>query len=712
MRAGTTRRLGVVVLIATICATLAPTAGAWAAPPEDEGAAGASQHGSWIVALRKSIDADAKAPGLAKDAGGRVGHVYRHALNGFVFEGSAQAAGALERNPNVRSVVPDGRIAIAADAITSGVGRISANHPTLPDAHEAGFTGAGVRIAIVDTGIDLDHSDLVDSLDLDLGLNCMTDPAGSLPPQDGHGHGTHVAGIAAAPLNGVGVIGVAPQARIVPIKVLDDTGHGEWSNFICGLDHLTGLNTDADPDNDIDVANMSLGDVGTIGSCNDGFVREAVCTAVAEGMTLVAAAGNSTVDTSTFIPAAMPEVIAVSAINDLDGKPGGLGGCLVPQLQLYCDDRLAEFSNYGLVVDVTAPGFQIYSDWKNDGYSSQSGTSMASPHVAGVAALVLAANATLTPADVEDLLKDRGECPNGAFADAAGSGDCVGKGQWGNDPDGYGEPVVNALHAAQAAATWDGRPRIMITNPAAGSTVSSVVDVTATATDDDGVVSVAFYVNGSLAATDTNAADGWSFSWDTGLLDPGVYTLRATATDTASQTRSVSASVSVDPNLKGDWVGVYGVDGYVIGAWNGSSGDLAVLPSGATYTVEQGTRTTTWPSPTTDVRALESPDQGERRAGAWYHASQVRVRLDFTAAYTGTLHLYAVDWGTTTRREDVTVDDGSGPRKASLTTSFNAGAWIHYPVTVPAGGSIVITVDNKTGSSTGVLSGLFLGRHP
>jgi hypothetical protein len=134
----------------------------------------------------------------------------------------------------------------------------------------------------------------------------------------------------------------------VPIKVLDDTGYGEWSNFICGIDHLTGLNTDGDEDNDIDVANMSLGDVGTIGSCDDGFVREAICTSVAAGITYVAAAGNSTVDTSTFIPAAMPEVIAVSALTDLDGKPGGLGSYLIPQLQLYCDDSLAEFSNYGL----------------------------------------------------------------------------------------------------------------------------------------------------------------------------------------------------------------------------------------------------------------------------------------------------------------------------------------------------------------------------
>jgi hypothetical protein len=166
------------------------------------------------------------------------------------------------------------------------------------------------------------------------------------------------------------------------------------------------------------------------------------------------------------------------------------------------------------------------------------------------------------------------------------------------------------------------------------------------------------------------------------------------------------------PGVQGTWVGNYGVDGYVLGAWNGTTGDLALLPTGVTYTVEQGTRTAppSWPAPTTDVRGLQSPTASERRAGAWYHATEVRLRLTFTAAYSGTLNLYAVDWGTTTRREDVTLDDGSGLRTAALSTSFNAGAWVHYPITVAAGGSVVVKVVNRAGSgTTAVLSGLFLG---
>jgi subtilisin family serine protease len=146
-----------------------------------------------------------------------------------------------------------------------------------------------VRIAILDTGVDLSHPDLVANIDAGLSLNCM----GPGAPQDGHGHGTHVAGTAAAAANGFGVIGVAPQAGIVAIKVLDDTGQGEWSNLICGIDYLTGLATDGDPANDVRVANMSLGDTGTAGTCTDGGVREAICTSVAAGIVYTAAAGNS-----------------------------------------------------------------------------------------------------------------------------------------------------------------------------------------------------------------------------------------------------------------------------------------------------------------------------------------------------------------------------------------------------------------------------------
>ena len=143
---------------------------------------------------------------------------------------------------------------------------------------------------------------------------------------------------------------------------------------------------------------------------------------------------------------------------------------------------------------------------------------------------------------------------------------------------------------------------------------------------------------------------------------------------------------------QGDWVGTYGVNGYDLAAWNGTAGDLAVLPAGVTATLEQGVRAT-WAASTSDVRALQAPSGSERRATTLADTSQVRVRLTFNAAYSGNLHLYALDWDSTARRQNVTVNDGTTTKTVQITSSFNAGAWMHFPVSVPAGGSVVVTVE-------------------
>src|SRR4029079_11225237 len=112
-----------------------------------------------------------------------------------------------------------------------------------------------------------------------------------------------------------------------------------------------------------------------------------------------------------------------------------------------------------------------------------------------------------------------------------------------------------------------------------------------------------------------------------------------------------------------------------------------------TYSVEQGLRYT-WTAFAGQARALESPNESERRATAWYQDfTQARIRLNFSSAYSGTIHLYAVDFGSTIRRQNVTVDDGSGPRTVKLAVPFDNGAWIHFPIAVPAGGSVVIKID-------------------
>ena len=124
---------------------------------------------------------------------------------------------------------------------------------------------------------------------------------------------------------------------------------------------------------------------------------------------------------------------------------------------------------------MTAPGAQIYSTWKDGGYSTADGTSMASPHAAGVVALVLGADPSLAPSDVATILRETGECPNSAWADAGADATCAGQGQWGGDPDGIAEPLVNALRAVEAAPAFDAKPTVAITAPANGGTVAGPV---------------------------------------------------------------------------------------------------------------------------------------------------------------------------------------------------------------------------------------------
>src|SRR5439155_11324689 len=251
-------RLATVVVACFAACLLAPGAVAAKEPPKfPTQGTDALARGSWIVTLKKGADV-ALADRLAKKAGGKAGLKYSHALQGFQFKGSAKAAASLAKNPRVASVTPDHAIHLT-ETVPNGISRIHAWSFSGPSAgaYQAGFRGAGTRIAILDTGIDLTHPDLAASIDNASSKNCLN-PA--LPPQDGHGHGTHVSGTAAAPLNGVGVVGVAPEATLVAIKMFDDAGNSSEALSLCALDRVTELNTDANPNNDIDVASMSWGD--------------------------------------------------------------------------------------------------------------------------------------------------------------------------------------------------------------------------------------------------------------------------------------------------------------------------------------------------------------------------------------------------------------------------------------------------------------------
>jgi hypothetical protein len=174
----------------------------------------------------------------------------------------------------------------------------------------------------------------------------------------------------------------------------------------------------------------------------------------------------------------------------------------------------------------------------------------------------------------------------------------------------------------------------------------------------------------------------------------------------AGDTPPVPPDPSYEQGVQGNWVGGYGHDGFAIGAWNGTT-DLVSL-SNATLSVEQGARTRWTKKSTTNARALENSAETERRATTWYHAAQVRLRLTFEEAYAGVLHIYVLDWDTTARRETVSVDDGATTTVVNVTTAFDAGAWIHFPISVPDGGSVFVTADRTAGANA-VISGFFLG---
>src|SRR5439155_5511753 len=220
--------------------------------------------------------------------------------------------------------------------------------------------------------------------------------------------------------------------------------------------------------------------------------------------------------------------------------------------------------------------------------------------------------------------------------------------------------------------------------------------------------------DGSSGWTQIGISPNTSFT-DSGLNPSTTYFYRVLASNgsgdsapsnVASATTTASLSYSQSP--QGDWVGSYGGDGYDLLSWNGGS-DLASMPK-ANLVLDQSSRYQ-WSASTTAVQALQSPDTATRRAACLYDASQLRMHLTFPAAYSGTLHLYAVDWDITSRRQTISVDDGSGPQTANLNTDFSQGAWVNVPINVAAGGTVTIAV-TRTAGVNAVLSGIFLGGLP
>jgi subtilisin family serine protease len=405
--------IGIVVAI-TFALILQPLALHVHAIPEEsrEVADSAKVKDQYIVVLKSDAKEGPKeAAEKAKEKGADVLHVYEHAIKGFAIKANEKALEAISNNPHVDFVEHDQVVQTFAQVLPRGINRVDGDLSSATSGN--GIGTVNIDIAIIDTGVQLNHPDLYV-------YRHVTFVTGTTSGNDDNGHGTHVAGIAAAKDNTQGVVGMAPGARLWAVKVLDKNGSGYMSNVIKGIDYVT-MNA-----RQVDVANMSLGC-----QCTSSALNIALHKSVLAGVTYVVAAGNNGKDASSFSPANHPDVITVSAIVDTDGKCGGLGTTVTYGK----DDTLASFSNYGSVVDVAAPGVSILSTWKGSTYATASGTSMASPHVAGAAALFNSANPSASPADIKSALQSAGSKPSTNC-------DGKGKGYFAGDKDAYREPLL------------------------------------------------------------------------------------------------------------------------------------------------------------------------------------------------------------------------------------------------------------------------------
>jgi subtilisin family serine protease len=329
--------------------------------------------GRYIVTLSNTVSDPASVAHVhSARFGARITHVYRSALKGYSASLPTALVAALRVDPRVAAVEPDG--IMRADATQSGapwgLDRIDQRSLPLSNTYTYGSTGSGVKAYIIDTGIRFSHQDFggravsgVDQIDGGAADDC-------------HGHGTHVAGTV-----GGSTYGVAKSVTLVAVRVLGCNGSGATSGVIAGVDWVTGNHQAGEPA----VANMSLG--GGASTALDTAVRNSI----ADGVTYAVAAGNGNIlgfaaNACNYSPARVAEALTIGATGQNDAK--------------------ASFSNYGNCVDWFAPGVNITSAWSSSDTATNtiSGTSMATPHTAGVAAQYLQTNPGATPAQVRTAL--------------------------------------------------------------------------------------------------------------------------------------------------------------------------------------------------------------------------------------------------------------------------------------------------------------------
>ena len=460
---------------------------------------GSAIPGRFVITLRDgtrpaSFAAAANTPPLA---------IFTHAINGYTADLSATQVAKLAKDADVLRIEPDRVVGVSTiqSGATWGLDRIDQRQLPLNSLYTYTQNGAGVTAYIIDTGIRADHTEFAGRVGTgyssvnpgpvynENGTVICTTPTGS---SDGNGHGTHVAGTV-----GGSTYGVAKGVSLVPVRVLSCAGSGSTSGVIAGIDWVVANHAAGTPA----VANMSLG--GGISTTLD----DAVQRGVSDGVTFAVAAGNAGADACNASPARTPQAITVGATNSTDAR--------------------SSFSNTGTCVDIFAPGQAITSSWytTTSATNTISGTSMAAPHVAGAAALLLAADPTATPATITSRM----------LANATPS-------VVTNAGTGSPNLLLASITLASTPVTLPTAPRNLTVTPANGRITLSF-DVPA----DAGGAAITDYVvqQSTAGGAWTTIADGVSSVTSVevaGLTNGTVYAFRVAAVNSAGQSPYSSAA--------------------------------------------------------------------------------------------------------------------------------------------------------------------------